>query len=151
MCDIGEQHMQACIEQAHVGDVHEQGNSMKHCRIVATEIEQQGVEHLIDRSPLAMTSGSEYLHKRIPVQRAYRQGIHHHPLVIPLHLESVQKVGRKAHTVSRQMTQSDIACWLRGIRFIISCSSIQYLLISFRKNIHFFLTNCHFLYHQIFL
>ena len=106
MCDIGEQHMQACIEQAHVGDVHEQGNSMKHCRIVATEIEQQGVEHLIDRSPLAMTSGSEYLHKRIPVQRAYRQGIHHHPLVIPLHLESVPE-GRKEGTNRQQADDAE--------------------------------------------
>ena len=53
-----------------------------------------------------MTSGSEYLHKRIPVQRAYRQGIHHHPLVIPLHLESVPK-GRKEGTHRQQADDAE--------------------------------------------
>ena len=106
MCGLGEQHMQACIEQAHVGDVHEQGNSMKHSRIVTADIKQQGEDHLIDRSPLAMTSGREYLHKRIPVQRAYRQGIHHHPLVIPLHLESVPE-GRKEGTNRQQSDDAE--------------------------------------------
>ena len=53
-----------------------------------------------------MTSGREYLHKRIPVQRAYRQGIHHHPLVIPLHLETVPE-GRQEGTHRQQADDTE--------------------------------------------
>ena len=42
-----------------------------------------------------------------------------------------QKVGRKAQTVSRQMTQRVIACWLRGIIFILIVLFITYIPLSF--------------------
>lgn len=109
------------------------------------EIEQQGVEHLIDRSPLDMTSGREYLHKRIPVQRAYRQRIHHHPLVIPLLLESVPE-GRQEGTYCQQADDAESHRMLATRNYIHSNCSVHYIypiIISLFIHLLYFATEIH--------